>query len=162
MNDKRTENEAYTAWKAEQARAWLRYIRNERRAVVVLQDEIERLSSIALKAIDTTAPYVKASPSVDKVAKAAYDLIELNDELAAQLAALRDIRRDAHDRIMRLDDARYSTVLVLYYVDGNTWQQVADKAHYEVETVMRIRTEALPYVYDVMPNEWRQMIPRAD
>lgn len=158
----RTTNAEYDAWKSEYALEWLRYIRREQLIAVAMQDEMETLSSMVLRAQDTTSQHVSSSPDMDAVAKAAYDLIELNDELAAQLAALRDIRRDAHDRIMRLDDARYSTVLVLYYVDGNTWQQVADKAHYEVETVMRIRTEALPYVYDVMPNEWRQMIPRAD
>lgn len=158
----RTRNAEYDAWKSEYALEWLRYIRREQLIAVAMQDEMETLSSMVLRAQDTTSQRVSTSPDMDAVAKAAYDLIELNDELASQLAALRDIRRDAHDRIMRLDDARYSTVLVLYYVDGNTWQQVADKAHYEVETVMRIRTEALPYVYDVMPNEWRQMIPRAD
>ena len=158
----RTTNAEYDKWKSEYALEWLRYIRREQLTAVAMQDEMETLSSMVLRAQDTTSQRVSTSPDMDAVAKAAYDLIELNDELAAQLAALRDIRRDAHDRIMRLDDARYSTVLVLYYVDGNTWQQVADKAHYEVETVMRIRTEALPYVYDVMPNEWRQMIPRAD
>lgn len=161
MQYKRNTDE-YSAWKSEYALEWLRYIRREQLTAVAMQDEMETLSSMVLRAQDTTSQRVSTSPDRDAVAKAAYDLIELNDELASQLAALRDIRKDAHDRIMRLDDARYSTVLVLYYVDGNTWQQVADKAHYEVETVMRIRTEALPYVYDVMPNEWRQMIPRAD
>lgn len=158
----RTRNEEYDAWKSEYAREWLRYIRREQLAAVALQDEMETLRSIALRAQDTTASHVSGTPGIDAVAKAANDLIELTDELAAQLSALGGIRRDAHDRLMRLEDTRYSTILVLYYVDGRTWQQVADKAHYEVETVMRIRTEALPYVYDVMPNEWRQMIPRAD
>ena len=162
MNNKRTENEAFTAWKAEQALEWLRYIRREQIVAIALHDEMESLRSLALRAQDTTAAHVSGSPAVDAVARAASELIELTDEYAAQLAALRDIRQDAHDRLMRLEDRRYAAILVLYYVDGRTWEEVAEAAHYEPKTCIRLRTEALPYVWEVMPREHREQIPRAD
>lgn len=159
---KRTENEEYTEWKAEQALAWLRYIRRERLAAVAIQDEIETLRSLALRAQDTTSQRVSTSPAVDAVAKAAYELIELTDEYAAQLAALQDIQMDAHLRLMGLEDRRYVAVLVPYYIGGHTWEEVGEIAHYEPKTCERLRTEALPYVWEVMPADHRDPIPRAD
>ena len=154
-------NDEYIRWKSDQAIAWLRYVRHEQLTAVALRDEIDTLRSMTLKGNDTTADKVR-STSNDAMVDAVQELIDLSEDYRLQLTELKRMKVDAHDRLMRLDDRRYTVVLTLYYVDGNTWQQVADKAHYEVETVMRIRTEALPYVYDVMPNEWRQMIPRAD
>ena len=151
----------FDSWKAHEALSWLRYVRSEHLKTVALQDEIDVMRSLALSGQDTTREKVQQQPR-DQVAEAASRLIEMTREFCAQLATIADISWDAHSRLMRLEDARYTQVLVLYYVDGNTWAAVADKMGYEPETCMGLRTEALPYVWDVMPAEWRTAIPRAD
>lgn len=154
-----TTNEA-TAWKSEQALSWLRRIRADHLLTVAMQDEIDVLRSMALSGQDTTREKVNVSGG-DRMPDIVQRIIDLTGELDAQMREMLDAREDAHKRLMELDP-RYAAVLTLYYVDGNTWAAVACKTHYEVETCMRLRTEALPYVYEVMPRECRTMIPRAD
>ena len=69
---------------------------------------------------------------------------------------------DAAKRLQEIGDSRYRCVLMLYYVNGRTWEQVGATLKYAPEYCRHLRNDALPLVYDIMPREWRTMIPRAD
>ena len=155
-----------TEWekfKAEQAAEWLEHVRELALDVAKAQDRVDVLRSMALPSgIDYTAPVVSSSPSADQIPNAVAKLVDAIGEYMAQLEAYVDESIDAARRIGELSDGRYRAVLVAYYVDGRTWEQVGERLRYEPNYCRELRNDALPLVYDVIPREWRTPIPRAD
>lgn len=155
-----------TEWekfKAEQAAEWLEHVRELALDVARLQDRVDVLRSMALPSgIDYAAPVVSSSPSADQIPNAVARLVDAIGDYLAQLDAYVEESIDAARRIGELSDARYRGVLVFYYVNGRTWEQVGKRLNYEPNYCREIRNDALPLVYDVMPREWKTPIPRAD
>lgn len=153
----------FDEWKAEQAAKWLRHIRELKHDIARLEDDIEVQRSLALPSgIDYSRPNVATSPSRDAIPDAVARLEESIALYTTELVGYLDEKQQARECISRLGDARYRAVLSLYYVNGHSWTTVSDKVGYVVDYCMAIRNEALPYVYEVMPREYRTKIPRAD
>ena len=163
-----------TEWekfKAEQAAAWLEHVRELALDVAKTQDRVDVLRSMALPSgIDYTAPVVSTSPTADAIPNAVAKLVDAIGEYLDQLEAYVEESMDAARRIAQIEDGRYRAVLTLYYVNGNTWEQVGEKLKkledgafaYAPEYCRHLRNDALSLVYDVMPREWKTPIPRAD
>lgn len=153
----------YEEWKAEQAAAWLRHIRELKHDIARLEDDIEVQMSLALpRGIDYSVPKVAASPNRDAIPDAVARLEEAVAGYCTELVGYLDEKEQARDCINRLDDPRHRAVLSLYYVNGHSWATVGEKVGYSEVHCKELRSEALPSVYEVMPREWRTMIPRAD
>lgn len=153
----------YDEWKAEQAAAWLRHIRELKHDIARLEDDIEVQRSLALpRGIDYSVPRVAASPSADAIPNAVARLEESIAQYTTELVGYLDEKEQARDCISRLGDARHRAVLGLYYVNGHSWATVGDKVGCSEARCREIRMEALPMVYEVMPREHRIMVPRAD
>ena len=153
----------WSEFKAEQAVGWLRHIRELKHDIARLEDDIEVQRSLALPSgIDYSRPSVQTSPSQDAIPNAVIRLEESIAQYTTELVGYLDEKQQARECISRLGDARYRAVLSLYYINGHSWATVGDKVGYDVDYCMRLRNESLPTVYDVMPREWRTIIPRAD
>ena len=70
-------------------------------------------------------------------------LIELERDVNARVRDMCRLKRLAQEAIDRVDDARYRELLELYYIDGFTWEQVAETMEYDVRHVTRLHGEAL-------------------
>ena len=155
-----------TEWekfKAEQAAAWLEHVRELALDVAKTQDRVDVLRSMALPSgIDYTAPVVSTSPTADAIPNAVAKLVDAMGEYLDQLEAYVEESMDAGRRIAEIEDGRYRAVLVAYYMNGRTWEQVGYALNYDPNYCRELRNDALPLVYDVMPREWRTPIPRAD
>lgn len=81
-------------------------------------------------------------------------LIELEKIVNARIREMCEIKRLAMEAIERVDEMRYREVLELYYLDGYTWQQVADTMHYTLRNVTNIHGKALLKVK--VPKEYNQ------
>lgn len=155
--------DAFDDWKAEQAAKWLRHIRELEHDIARLEDDIEVQRSLALPSgIDYSRPSVTTSPSQDAIPNAVIRLEESIAQYTTELVGYLDEKQQARDCISRLGDARYRAVLSLYYINGHSWQTVGEKVGYSEVHCRELRLEALPQVYDVMPGEYKTMIPRAD
>lgn len=153
----------YDEWKAEQAVAWLRHIRELKHDIARLEDDIEVQMSLALpRGIDYSVPKVAASPNRDAIPDAVARLEEAIAGYCTELVGYLDEKDQARDCISRLEDARYRAVLGMYYVNGHSWETVGEKVGYSEVHCKELRSEALPLVYEIMPREWRTMVPRAD
>lgn len=161
----------FDEWKAEQAAKWLEHVRSLALDVARIQDRVDVLRSLAMPSgIDYSRPVVSSSPSADAIPNAVVKLMDAMREYLDQLDAYVYESMDAARRIEEIGDGRYRAVLSLYYVSGNTWEQVGEKLKkwdngkftYSPEYCRHLRNDALPFVYDVMPREWRTQIPRAD
>lgn len=73
-------------------------------------------------------------------------LIELEQRINAQIREMCRWKRLAIEAIDRVEDARYRELLELYYVDGFTWQQVAERMDRDVRWIYRMHGMALMQV----------------
>ena len=70
-------------------------------------------------------------------------LIEFERVVNARVRDMCRLKRLAQEAIDRVEDARYRELLELYYIDGFTWEQVAETMEYDVRHVTRLHGEAL-------------------
>lgn len=152
----------YDEWKASEARKWLRHVRMLWLDLARLDASIEALEYLAQpKGIDYSKPFVRSSVYPDKIADAVAEIV---DEVGALRAERDDVAFEqarAVECLNQLEDANQSAVLVLHYVGRKKYRKVAEELHYSEVYCKRIAHAALPFVYEVMPKEWRTSIPNA-
>ena len=78
-------------------------------------------------------------------------LIELEQAVNQRTRELVRWKLAAIDAIDQVEEARLREVLELYYIDGFTWEQVAQRMGVDVRTVYRLHGRALLWV--VVPEE---------
>lgn len=70
-------------------------------------------------------------------------LIELEQRVNARVREMCRLKRLAQEAIDQVEEARLREVLELYYIDGFSWQQVADRMGLDVRWVYRLHGRAL-------------------
>jgi len=70
-------------------------------------------------------------------------LIELERRVNARIRELVRVKHLAMDAIDRVDEARLREVLELYYIDGFSWEQVAQRMDMDKRWVFRLHGKAL-------------------
>ena len=70
-------------------------------------------------------------------------LIELEKRVNARIRELVRVKHLAMDAIDRVDEARLREVLELYYIDGYSWEQVAQLMDLDKRWVFRLHGRAL-------------------
>ncbi len=95
-------------------------------AVQRLTEEIARWEA---QAVALTARYGEASGSSgeDSLQRAVEKMLELRDELAADFRRQLTIRREIEEAIRALEDERLRELLRLRYLEGLTWDKVAER-----------------------------------
>ena len=64
---------------------------------------------------------------------------DVNDDIAELLR----LRKEVANRIDQLQDNRYKAVLIQYYINAKTWEQIAATLHYSERQIQRLHGEAL-------------------
>lgn len=78
-------------------------------------------------------------------------LIALERRVNERIREMCRLKRLAMDAIDRVDDSRMRELLELYYIDGMTWEQVAERMSYDVRWIYRLHGRALMRVH--VPEE---------
>lgn len=73
------------------------------------------------------------------------------EEYEAERERLDGIYREVKDAIERLEDERYRTALMLYYIMGKSWRMIADRMGYDERTVQRWHGRALQELKKFLP-----------
>ena len=73
-------------------------------------------------------------------------LIELEQIVNARVREMCKVKRLAMEAIEAVEEMRYREVLELYYLDGFTWDTVAQQMGYDVRHVTRLHGKALQKV----------------
>lgn len=84
-------------------------------------------------------------------------LIELERVVNQRTRELVRWKLAAIDAIRAVEEPRLAEVLELYYIDGLTWEQVAQRMGYEVRQIYRLHGVALRKVK--VPEDWRGGAP---
>lgn len=70
-------------------------------------------------------------------------LIDLEMQMNARIREMCKLKRLAMEAIEAVEEARYREVLELYYLDGFTWEQVAEQMGYDLRWIYRLHGRAL-------------------
>ena len=85
-------------------------------------------------------------------------LIELERVVNARIREMCRVKRLAMEAIEAVDEMAYRELLELYYLDGYSWEKVADAMHYSRRNVTRMHGAALKKV--AVPEELSLNVPR--
>lgn len=123
-------------------KTWLNRYRLAGLAVQRLTEEIARWEA---QAAALTARYGEASGSSgeDSLQRAVEKMLELRDELAAELRRQLAIRREIEGAIRALEDERLRELLRLRYLEGWRLERIAAVWRYDYRWIRRLHSRAL-------------------
>lgn len=122
----------------------LRSFRNLGIAIDQKWEEYERLRSWAERSTPTLTglPSSGAGPS-DHVGLSVEKLWEISAQINADIDRYADDREKINAAIEALEDERQRNVMRLYYLNGLTWEQVAEKMGYEQRWIFELHGRGL-------------------
>lgn len=151
----------FEKWKADLAKGWLAKVRGSylraNAAKVLLEDAKSRADGLKAAGFGP----VRSSRSDDAIAAALARLHDAADAYAEVLDGLVGMQREAYEALSRMPDARESSCLVLYFLLGRGWADVAKEMSYSIDSVMQFRRKGLVSAYEVMPHRFRDPLPPA-
>ena len=153
--------ELFDEYKSDQARKWLEHVK-ELGARIKLQEmlvkaERELLDGIKGVNYDSMPTAGNVTDLTDQIMKLQHSI----QDWSANLAEYIDVRRDAVERLRKLERPEESTCLIQRYVYGYQWHEVAKEMNYTRDGVLKIRNRALVNAWEVMPPEHKDPIPKA-
>lgn len=101
----------------------------------------ERLLAMVPGAIRYDTPRVQSSPS-DRMSEIMGEVDELDQEIEDLRELLRQRRQEVADLSRRELDEQACRVIILRYIDGLQWRDVAAAVHKSESTVFRIHKDA--------------------
>lgn len=132
------------------AKEWLGRIRKLDKYIDSLIKSRDKIYEEALgKGIDTSLERVqggKGNSVEDRLLKIA----ELEYEINRQIDALFEVKCEISKAISKVENITYWTLLNEYYVNCNTWEQVAENMGYCVRQIYRIRHRALEEIGEAL------------
>ena len=108
-----------------------------------LEQEIEMWESRAQRISVSFSPYVEGGEEYDRVQTAVGELVELRAALYERLLDSTSLRLEIEHSITQMQDERLRLLLELRYIDGLTWEKVAERLNTEYRWVLRLHNRAL-------------------
>ncbi len=125
------------------AKEYLNSVRNADKLIKVKKDELYSLrKNIAQISSQRKTEPVKNSSVRDPMI-IIDKIVDLQNEINSEIANLVRMKSEVRSKINQLSDERYIIVLTEYYINQKTWEQVADRTHYDLRYVYKIHGKAL-------------------
>lgn len=97
-------------------------------------DRLEKEKSKWRARAESVSPVYSDTPRAhggsDKIQEAVERIIELEQEINQRIDELVTLRRQIEGLLASLKDEKLRELMQRYYIDGNTWEQVAEKMEY--------------------------------
>ena len=108
-------------------------------------EQLETLKSLAMK---VTSSFTKEKICGGNIEKSKMEnimvkVIDLENEINADIDRLVDLKKDIQDTINMMDDINQQLLLELRYLSGKGWDEIAASMGYDPRTVYRIHGKAL-------------------
>jgi len=140
--------------RAEDSAKWLRHIRRKQREIAALKERVSTLDGM-MRGLDYSVPRVSSPPSVDAVPEFVIKLDEAKQRYADLVEVYAQEVMEAHDAIYMLENPLHRMVLEMYYLDGQTWQEISRKMCYSKDYVWHLSYDARELLWWHIPLEWR-------
>jgi DNA-directed RNA polymerase specialized sigma24 family protein len=122
----------------------------------LINSRLAILSSLENSATRTTAvmegEVVSHTRNVHALQDTIARIMDLRDEVNAITDEFVDLKTEAEAAIRLLDDVACQTVLILHYVQLESWKDVATAMFYNLRTVYKIRDRALEELDAMIAN----------
>ena len=124
------------------AKEFLRRARNVDRRIDAATERVERIRA-RLEAGRMSQITGQPRGGAKDWTETADRLIEFERDVNARIREMCRLKRLAQEAIDRVEEARLREVLELYYIDGYSWEQVAQRMGYDRRWVTRLHGMAL-------------------
>lgn len=112
------------------------YIAAKRREIETLRE------SLLPQSVDYTRITVQTSPS-DHYAEIMSQIDQLEQRIRQQTTEAIKALEEITDTISKLSDFSHRALLINYYINGMTWEMVAESMGYDVRTIYRMHDDSL-------------------
>lgn len=114
-------------------------------------EQIQSLNELATKCTATLTgmprnPNRGGSTMADAVCK----IIDLQNEIAADMDRLVQIKKDIVDVIAKVDDVKFRILLEKRYLCGETWEEITMSLYHNRRWVFRLHDKALDAVQEIL------------
>jgi DNA-directed RNA polymerase specialized sigma subunit len=140
------------------AKEYLRQYLDADRAINAKLEQISKLRALATKTTQTLQPDKVQSSNENKTEKVIAKIVDLENEVNAEIDRLVNIKTQVEDVIRQVPDATQRIVLERRYILGETWEQIAVDLHYSYMQICRIHGKALQKVKDVIECYSRSVV----
>lgn len=142
---------------ASASKRWLARVATLKGRIEECDGMVEVVRSLAEpKGIDYTRPNVMSSMSKDAIADVVAAVDEMVGRWADERARLMSELDEAVETIHRLDDPTMSALLLMRYVDGMPWREVAERMAYSEAYCYELRDRACAMLEPLLPPGWRE------
>lgn len=114
-------------------------------------EEYERLHSWATKVTPEWSLQPKGGGGGDRISHTVEQLMELNGRINAEIDEYVSRREKIAAAVEAVGDANLRCLLGLYYLNGLTWEEVAERMNYSMTQIFRLHGLALQRI--VVVNE---------
>ena len=109
-------------------------------------EQVMSLRDLATKATATISDMPGGSRNVYKMQDIIGKIIDLENEINADIDQLVDLKREMVSAIKAVEDPEYQTLLELRYLCFKTWEQIAVEMNYSIQHIYRLRDKALTQI----------------
>ncbi len=113
------------------------------RSIDRLLEEQYRWKCLAIKVTSTLSPVPGGGESGSPIERPMDKVDELEKEINREIDELVKIREEIEAVLGQLEDRNLRDLMKYRYIDGLTWEQVAEKMHYSWRHTCRLHGEAL-------------------
>ena len=116
-------------------------------------EQIQSLNELATKctAILTGMPR-NPNHGSSTMADAVCKIIDLQNEIAADMDRLVQIKKDIVDVIAKVDDVKFRILLEKRYLCGETWEEITMSLYHNRRWVFRLHDKALDAVQEILDS----------
>ena len=134
---------------------YMEQIRNVRREIRLLEEQILRDTVYAsnVKAIRYDVDRVQTSPDGDRMADIISGIVGAEEKMYNKVKYLMQKEEEARTYLIQLKE-EHERVLVLHYLEGLKWEDVAQKVGYDDKYIYDVKKDAL--------NELTKLLTESD
>jgi DNA-directed RNA polymerase specialized sigma subunit len=114
----------------------------------MIDSKLEQLATLKSLAMKVTSSFTKEKICGGNIEKSKMEstivkVIDLENEINADIDRLVDLKKDIQDTINMMDNINQQLLLELRYLSGKGWDEIAASMGYDPRTVYRIHGKAL-------------------
>ena len=125
------------------AKEYLRSIKYLDNAINAKQAELDRLKRDMCSIRGVSYDSDKVQGGITDSMKIVDKIIELNNLINAEIDKLVDLKAEAHNKIEKVCNEKFISLLTDIYINGYTFEQVAERMNSSYSTICRYHGDAL-------------------
>lgn len=125
------------------AKAFFQQVRNIDKQIDVKYQQLERWKTLATKVTPTLSGAGGGSGGESRIENCVAKIVEVKEELEADIAKYTEMAREANAKINGLRDEKQRRCLDSFYLQGKSFEEIAEEMNYSVPGVKKLRNLAL-------------------